>query len=62
MALTWVIMFPLGAAFIRLLGNYISNAFVMHRTLQLFNVILAIVGMSLGMWTSGLNRTVSSPP
>ncbi|KAF8246272.1 CBD9-like protein [Wilcoxina mikolae CBS 423.85] len=57
MALTWVILFPLGAAFIRLLGNYLPNAFVMHRTLQLFNVCLAIVGMSLGMWTSGLNKT-----
>jgi len=62
MALTWVILFPLGAAFIRLLSGHLSNAFVMHRTLQLFNVILAIVGMSMGMWTSGLNRTVGSPP
>lgn len=58
MAVTWVILFPLGAAFIRLLNNHIPNAFAMHRGLQLFNVCLAIVGMAMGMWTSGLNGTV----
>jgi len=61
MALTWVILFPLGASFIRLLSDYLSNPLVMHRTLQLFNVILAIVGLSMGMWTSGLNGTVCTP-
>lgn len=61
MALTWVVLFPLGAAFIRLLNNHIPNAFAMHRGLQLFNVCLAIVGMAMGMWTSELNRTVIPP-
>ncbi|KAF8539731.1 hypothetical protein BDD12DRAFT_736594, partial [Trichophaea hybrida] len=57
MALTWVILFPLGAAFIRLLGNHLPNAFAMHRALQLFNVCLAIVGMSFGMWFSTLQNS-----
>jgi hypothetical protein len=58
MALTWVILFPLGAAFIRLLSNHIPNAVAMHRSLQLFNVCLAIIGMAMGMWKSGLDDTV----
>lgn len=62
MALTWLILFPLGAAFIRLLDNHIPNAFMMHRGLQLFAVCLAIIGMSLGIWVSGLEGTVSPQP
>jgi hypothetical protein len=58
MAVTWVLLFPLGAAFIRLLSNHLSNAVAMHRGLQIFNVCLAIIGLAMGMWKSGLDGTV----
>jgi len=57
MALTWVILFPLGAAIIRLLSNRVPNAVFWHRTLQLSNVCLAIIGMAMGMWKSTLTNT-----
>ena len=62
MAVIWVIFFPLGASFIRLLSNHIPNAFVMHRGFQIFNVVLSIIGMAMGMWVSGINDTVSIHP
>lgn len=59
MALCWVILFPLGAAFIRLLNNHIPNAFLMHRSLQIFSVFFAVIGMGMGIWVSDMNMTVS---
>jgi len=56
MATTFVILFPLGAAFIRLLDNYVVHALNIHRSLQMFNAVLAIVGMALGIYTSALNE------
>ncbi|CCX05204.1 hypothetical protein FPQ18DRAFT_107195 [Pyronema domesticum] len=57
MALTWVLLFPLGAAAIRLFGGMLPNPVLWHRSIQVFNTLLAIVGMALGMYTSGINRT-----
>jgi hypothetical protein len=61
MALTWVLLFPLGAAAIRLFGGMLPNPVLWHRSIQVFNTLLAIVGMALGMYTSGINRTVREP-
>ncbi|KAI5778918.1 hypothetical protein EDC01DRAFT_324743 [Geopyxis carbonaria] len=57
MAFTWVILFPLGASVIRILSNRLPNALLIHRSLQSLNFILVIVGMALGIWTSGVNGT-----
>jgi uncharacterized membrane-anchored protein YhcB (DUF1043 family) len=49
MSITWVILFPLGAAFIRLLNNRLPNPLALHRGLQGANTVLAIIGLVLGV-------------
>lgn len=61
MAVTWVIMFPLGAAVIRIFANVIPNAVLVHQCLQIFNFILAVIGLALGSYYSHLTRSVSTP-
>lgn len=59
MSLTWVILFPLGAAIIRLFNDRFSNAMSIHRALQIGNFLLVVVALGLGTAASGENGTVS---
>lgn len=58
MGVTFVLLFPFGAALIRLLNNRIPNAFALHRGLQILNLILAFVGLGMGVWRSDITGTV----
>lgn len=62
MAVTFVLLFPFGAALIRLLNTRIPNPFALHRGLQIFNLILVFVGLGMGVWRSNITRTVRDPP
>jgi hypothetical protein len=55
MSVVWVLLFPFGAAIIRLLSNRLPNPVAMHRGLQIANTLLAFVGLGLGVWVSNLN-------
>jgi len=56
MAVVWVLLFPFGAAIIRLLNNRLPNPVAMHRGLQIANTLLAFVGLGLGVWVSDLRH------
>ncbi len=58
MSVVWVLLFPFGAAIIRLLSNRLPNPVAMHRGLQIANTLLAFVGLGLGVWVSNLNGQV----
>lgn len=58
MGITFVLLFPFGAALIRLLNTRIPNAFALHRGLQILNLILAFVGLGIGVWRSDITGTV----
>lgn len=58
MGVTFVLLFPFGAALIRLLNTRIPNAFALHRGLQILNLILAFVGLGMGVWRSDITGTV----
>lgn len=62
MGVTFVLFFPFGAALIRLLNNRIPNAFALHRGVQILNLILAFVGMGMGIWRSRIEGTVRDFP
>lgn len=59
MAISWLFLLPLGATFIRFLAQAFPRPvpLYMHAGIQLFTFILAIVGFSLGIYTSQLNET-----
>lgn len=58
MGVIFVLLFPFGAALIRLLNTRIPNAFALHRGLQILNLILAFVGLGMGVWRSNITGTV----
>lgn len=58
MGVTFVLLFPFGAALIRLLNNRIPNAFALHRGVQSLNFLLAVTGMALGIYRSELSESV----
>lgn len=58
MGVTFVLLFPFGAALIRLLNTRIPNAFALHRGLQILNLILAFIGLGMGVWRSDITGTV----
>jgi hypothetical protein len=63
MSLAWVILFPLGAAIVRLFNNRFSSgrqAMVVHRALQIGNFVLVVVALILGIAASGEMQSVSS--
>lgn len=62
MGVTFVILFPFGAALIRLLNNRIPNAFALHRGVQILNLILAFIGLGMGVWRSRIEGTVWNFP
>lgn len=62
MAVTFVLLFPFGAALIRLLNNRIPNAFALHRGVQILNLILSIIGLAMGVWSCDINGTVRDFP
>lgn len=62
MGVTFVLLFPFGAALIRLLNTRIPNAFALHRGLQILNLILALVGLGMGVWRSDITGTVRKFP
>ncbi|KAH0602266.1 uncharacterized protein H6S33_009876 [Morchella sextelata] len=57
MGVTFVLLFPFGAALIRLLNNRVPNALALHRGVQIFNLILAFIGMTMGVWRSSMTGT-----
>lgn len=63
MAVTFLVLFPLGASAIRILASIFQhNALAIHRALQLFNLVLVLIAMGLGIKACELNQTVCSPP
>jgi len=62
MGVVFVLIFPFGAALIRLLNNRIPNAFALHRGLQILGFILAVVGFGMGIWRSELSDSVGLLP
>lgn len=61
MGVTFVLLFPFGAALIRLLNNRVPNALALHRGVQIFNLILVFIGMIMGVWRSSMTGTVGLP-
>lgn len=61
MGVTFVLLFPFGAALIRLLNNRVPNALALHRGVQIFNVVLVFIGMIMGVWRSNITGTVGLP-
>lgn len=61
MGVTFVLLFPFGAALIRLLNNRVPNALALHRGVQIFNMILVFIGMIMGVWRSSMTGTVGLP-
>ncbi|KAF8427895.1 hypothetical protein EV426DRAFT_529278, partial [Tirmania nivea] len=59
MAVSWLFLLPLGATFIRFLAQTFPRPvpLYMHAGIQLLTFILAIVGFSLGIYTSEQNGT-----
>jgi len=57
MGVTFVLLFPFGAALIRLLNNRIPNAFALHRGVQILNFLLAVAGLALGVYRSELSES-----
>ncbi|KAG0632662.1 hypothetical protein HOY80DRAFT_914390 [Tuber brumale] len=55
MGVVFILLFPFGAALVRLLNNRIPNAFALHRGLQILNFMLAVVGMGMGIWRSEIS-------
>jgi len=53
MAFTWLLMFPFGAALIRMLGQPL----IVHRIVQSAGFLLAITAMILAIYASGENKT-----
>ncbi|KAL7275457.1 hypothetical protein RUND412_001585 [Rhizina undulata] len=57
MGVTFVILLPLGAAFISLINRRLSNAVATHRVVQIFGSLLIVIGFALGVWYSDVQHT-----
>ena len=58
MGIAWIILFPTGAAIIRLFKDRFGNPMAVHRALQIANTVLVVLAMILGIAASGINGTV----